>query len=331
VPVGAGRDPGRVGNDLAVEVRDLRYSYGRFEAVRGLSFDVPRGELFALLGTNGAGKTTAMETIEGHRRATSGHVRVLGLDPVRDRPAVRRRIGMMLQESGFAGDLTVTETIRMWARLRSTPTDPQAALTVVDMDHRADVRVQDLSGGERRRLDFALACLGAPEVLFLDEPTTGLDPESRSRLLTVIADLVGEGTSVVLTTHYLEEAERLAQRIGIMHQGRLQVLGTREEVLDAQPALIRFRLLDSARIGRVLPPLRGREDRTADGAIVVRTSALQHDLTTILSWASAEQLELEGLVAKNASLEDVFASVSRGEGQPGFARATSEAGEALAC
>lgn len=267
----------------------------------------------ALLGTNGAGKTTALETIEGHRRPSSGEVRLLGRDPRRHRRTVRRHVGIMLQESGFAGELTVSETVRMWARLRHEPSDPARALATVELEHRLDVRVQDLSGGERRRLDFAVASLGSPQLLFLDEPTTGLDPESRSRLLDTVSAMVRAGTAVLLTTHYLEEAERLADRIVIMHEGQVRVAGTQQEVLDRRPARIRFRLP----AGRALcsgfphPPVPAPQ-RLPDGQVLVQTHELQRDLRAVLDWADAEGLDLAGLAASSASLEDVFASVSRG-------------------
>lgn len=226
-------------SDPVIDVSGLRCSYGDLEAVRGVSFQVRPGELFALLGTNGAGKTTTMETIEGHRRPTGGTVQVLGADPFRRRTAVSRRCGMMLQESGFPGDLTVLETARLWSRMISRASDVDRALERLDMAHRRDVRVKQLSGGEKRRLDLVLATLGKPEVLFLDEPTTGLDPESRQTAWAVIRQLLSEGTSVLLTTHYLEEAEKLAHRLAIMHEGEIAVSGGLIDVLERERAQIR--------------------------------------------------------------------------------------------
>src|ERR1035437_2073741 len=192
-----------------ITVRDLRRRYGGtggrgFDAVRGVTFSVRRGELFALLGTNGAGKTSVMEVLEGLAPPAQGAVRVLGCDPCRERALVRRRMGIMLQEGGFPPDLTVAETGRMWAGTLSAPRPVAEALGLVSLGHRAGVAVRSLSGGERRRLDLAMAILGRPEVLFLDEPTTGLDPESRHRTWLLIRELLAAGTTVVLTTHYLE-------------------------------------------------------------------------------------------------------------------------------
>lgn len=297
-----------------IRAENLRCSYGSFEAVRGIDLEVHRGELFALLGTNGAGKTTAMETLEGHRAADGGLVELLGKNPVRHRRTLRPRVGMMLQESGFAGDLTVAETLRMWARLRRGPCDVEQSIEAVALGHRADVRVRSLSGGERRRLDFAMAILGDPEVLFLDEPTTGMDPESRSRLWELIRCRVDEGVTVFLTTHYLEEAEELAARIAIMHEGRLAVVGSKAEVLTAQPAVIRFNVPAGEFPVDRTAQLGAEVDRR-DGIDVVsiRTPALQRDLGELLDWAGMRRLELHDLVAKHASLDDIFAAVVRGE------------------
>src|SRR5450432_2071069 len=235
-----------------ITVRDLRRRYGGtggrgFDAVRGVTFSVVAVSLNKKLGTNGAGKTSAMEVLEGLAPAARGAVRVLGCDPCRERALVRRRMGIMLQEGGFASDLTVAETGRMWAGTLSAPRPVAEALGLVSLGHRAGVAVRSLSGGERRRLDLAMAILGRPEVLFLDEPTTGLDPESRRRTWLLIRELLGAGTTVVLTTHYLEEAEELADRLAIMHQGRIVRTGTPAEVAASQPARISFELPGNAR------------------------------------------------------------------------------------
>ena len=219
---------GRSRDDLVIDVQHLRRRYASsthdrqgFEAVSGVDLQVHRGELFALLGTNGAGKTSLLEVVEGLARPTGGTVRVFGKDPYRQRAQVRPRIGIMLQEAGFPADLTTIETARMWAGTLAAPRPVEEALELVALRGRADVPVSSLSGGERRRLDLALALMGRPEVLFLDEPTTGLDPESRRSAWDLVRGLLDDGTTVVLTTHYLEEAERLADRLAIMHGGRI--------------------------------------------------------------------------------------------------------------
>jgi ABC-2 type transport system ATP-binding protein len=301
-----------------IKVEELRRRYGPagrrgFDAVRGVSFSVRRGELFALLGTNGAGKTSTLEVLEGLALPASGVARVLGRDPYRDRRLVRPRIGIMLQEGGFPADLTVAETGRMWAGTLTSSRPVTEALDLVDLCHRADVGVKQLSGGERRRLDLAVAILGRPEVLFLDEPTAGLDPESRRRTWRLVRDLLASGTTVVLTTHYLQEAEELADRLAILHRGRIVRIGTPAEVAASQPARISFTLPAAA--GEPVPDLPGAAG-TADKAgrtgrsVVVHTRDLQQTLTALLGWASSRGVELPDLNARSASLEEAFLAVA---------------------
>ncbi|GAB3669979.1 ABC transporter ATP-binding protein [Saccharopolyspora tripterygii] len=285
-----------------IEARGLRCRYGAFEAVRGIDFEIQQGELFALLGTNGAGKTTVLETVEGHRAAAHGHVRVFGADPLRDR-SIRRRTGIMLQDGGFAGDLTVAETARLGAELRSAPSDADGTLEALGLAARRNVRVKHLSGGERRRLDLALALLGEPELLFLDEPTVGMDPESRRTTWDLVRGLLGRGTTVLLTTHYLEEAERLAHRLAIMHEGRIEVAGRLVDVLAEHHARITFAAPQDVE----LPPLVGTATWVGN-RVDVRTPELQRDLRTLLNWADGH-LDLTGLRAQPASLEEIFQSV----------------------
>ncbi|HVK25580.1 MAG TPA: ABC transporter ATP-binding protein [Actinokineospora sp.] len=298
-------------NEPVIEVVDLRCRYGGFEAVRGIDFVVNRGELFALLGTNGAGKTTTMEVIEGLRAPSAGMVRVFGLRPDTDRERVRPRTGVMLQESGFPGELTVAEAVRLWRDLTTRPSQVDEALDLVDLAHRRNVRIKSLSGGERRRLDLALATLGEPELLFLDEPTTGLDPESRLRTWRILRALLAKGTSIVLTTHYLEEAEQLAHRIAIMHEGRIEVCGSLADVLEREASRISFVRPDGVAFDD-LPGVRGRIDPEAflKGTVEIRTRELQDDLTVILAWATGRGVQLGRLRANHASLSDVFHGVS---------------------
>ncbi|MFD5823890.1 ABC transporter ATP-binding protein [Lentzea sp. NPDC060358] len=288
----------------AIEVRGLTRRYtGGFEAVRGVSFDVERGEMFALLGTNGAGKTSTVEVVEGLSRPAEGTVRVLGHDPFSERAAVRPRVGVMLQEGGFPPDLTVVEATRMWARTLTSPRPVDEALALVDLAHRASVRVKQLSGGERRRLDLALALLGKPEVLFLDEPTTGLDPESRRNTWELIRGLLLEGVTVLLTTHYLEEAQALADRLAIMHRGRIVAQGTVSEVVDAYPSRISF----VPPPGVALPVV---ADADTSGRVTVRTNDLQQTLHELLAWAHRNGVALSGLDARSASLEEAFLAIA---------------------
>ncbi|MEU7075391.1 ABC transporter ATP-binding protein [Streptomyces narbonensis] len=292
----------------AIEAEGLRRGYsGGFEAVRGISFTVPHGEIFALLGTNGAGKTSTVELLEGLAAPSAGTARVLGHDPYRERAVVRPRIGVMLQEGGFPSDLTVAETVRMWAGCTTGARPTGEALEAVGLGSRHRVRIKQLSGGERRRLDLALALLGRPEVLFLDEPTTGLDAEGRRDTWNLVRRLRDEGTTVLLTTHYLEEAESLADRLAIMHQGRIVLTGTPDEVTAARPARIRFTLPEGVAPARLPLSLKA----AADGRRVeIRTHALQDALGELLGWARESGVRLDGLDARSATLEEAFLEIA---------------------
>ncbi|MCL6738099.1 ABC transporter ATP-binding protein [Streptomyces neyagawaensis] len=302
------------GHEDVIEVTDLRRVYGGgFEAVRGITFSVRRGELFALLGTNGAGKTSTVELLEGLAPASGGRVRILGHDPYTERAAVRPRIGVMLQEGGFPSELTVTETVRMWAGCTSGARPVGEALEIVGLGRRAGVRVKQLSGGEKRRLDLALALLGRPEVLFLDEPTTGLDAEGRQDTWALVRDLRDQGTTVLLTTHYLEEAEGLADRLAILHEGSIAATGTPAEVTASQPSRISFELPDGYFLGD-LPPLGelGITGHDVEGrAVVLRTNELQRAATGVLLWAERARVELRRLEVRSASLEEAFLRIAR--------------------
>ena len=301
-------------NEHVIEVTDLRRVYGGgFEAVRGISFHVDRGEIFALLGTNGAGKTSTVELLEGLARPAGGRVRVLGHDPYTGRAAVRPRTGVMLQEGGFPSELTVAETARMWAGSVSGARPVGEALSLVGLTGRSGVRVKQLSGGERRRLDLALALLGDPEVLFLDEPTTGLDAEGRRDTWDLVRALRDAGTTVLLTTHYLEEAENLADRLAILHEGRIAAAGTSAEVTAAQPSRITFELPEGFFVGD-LPPLSalGVCGHETDGRVVrLRTRELQRAATGLLVWAEETGVELRRLDVRSASLEEAFLGIAR--------------------
>ncbi|MCX4824155.1 ABC transporter ATP-binding protein [Streptomyces sp. NBC_01142] len=297
-----------------IEVEELRRTYaGGFEAVSGISFSVARGELFALLGTNGAGKTSTVELLEGLARPTAGTVRVLGHDPYTERAAVRPRTGVMLQEAGFSSELTVAETVRMWAGCTSGARPVDEALDMVGLPRRANVRVKQLSGGERRRLDLAMALLSRPEVLFLDEPTTGLDAEGRRETWELVRTLRDSGTTVLLTTHYLEEAEELADRLAILHNGRIAARGRVDEVVAAQPSHISFELPDGYLVGDLPPlaPLGINSHETAGRTVRLRTSELQRAATGLLLWAQENQVELRGLDVRSASLEEAFLHIAR--------------------
>ncbi len=293
--------------DTVIQVDDLRVDYGATTAVDGVSFSVRRGEVFALLGTNGAGKTTTLDVLEGYREATAGSATVFGLDPVSGRDRLAPRLGIMLQDAGFFETLTVRQTVTAWRRFYHRPRSLEETLGLVGLGHRADTRVASLSGGERRRLDLGLALLGHPELLFLDEPTTGMDPEGRHQSLELVSQLVREGLTVVLTTHYLEEAEQLADRVAIMHRGTLRRLGTLEQVLaESGDSRITVGLPTGAAaslptdLGAAVTPRHGRAH------VEIRTGDPEHTLRRLLAWGEANGIPLADLEVRRGSLEDVF-------------------------
>ncbi|MER8069115.1 ABC transporter ATP-binding protein [Streptomyces sp. NPDC094034] len=287
-----------------IEVTNLNVRYGDFHAVKDLSFQVRRGEFYALLGTNGAGKTSTLEVIEGHRPAESGTVRVLGQSP-RDRAAVRSRMGIMLQESGFSPDLTVKESVRLIGTLTRRHDDIDRVLGIVGLTGKAGTKVSQLSGGEKRRLDFATAVYGGPELVILDEPTTGLDIQSRDALWAAVDRLRDEGSTVVLTTHYLEEAQQRADRIGLMHQGTFHREGTVVELTHTLPSVITFALP----AGAPEPPMGAVQ---VDGAFRVETFRLQEDLYRLLGWAHDARVDFRELESGPTRLDDVFRAITGG-------------------
>ncbi|NAZ87648.1 ABC transporter ATP-binding protein [Kineococcus indalonis] len=294
----------------AVEVRDLRRAYASgAEAVRGISFTVGPGEVFGLLGTNGAGKTSTTEVVAGLAAPTSGTVRVLGHDPVRERRRVRPRTGVVLQSGGLPGDLTVAEAAAAWAATLSAARPVADVLAALDLTREASTPVKSLSGGERRRLDLAVALLGDPELLLLDEPTTGLDAESRRAVWDLVHELAAAGTAVLLTTHHLEEAERLADRLAVLHRGLVVAEGTVADVVATHRAEVRWHR-DAGRPGA---DVLGPGDTVAlDGRhVVVRTASLQRTLARVLAWAQEQDLELAELRATPASLETAFLALAR--------------------
>jgi ABC-2 type transport system ATP-binding protein len=216
--------------DAAIEVRDLHKRYGQHEAVRGIDVTVRRGEVFGLLGPNGAGKTTTVEILEGYRTRTSGEVSVLGHDPAKRSIELRRRIGIVLQSGGIYSHITPREALRHWASFYSRPRDVNEVLALVGLQEQADVRSRTLSGGQLRRLDFALALVGDPELIFLDEPTTGFDPEARRAAWETVRSLRELGKTILLTTHYLDEAQALADRVAIVKDGRVLAIGPPREL-----------------------------------------------------------------------------------------------------
>jgi ABC-2 type transport system ATP-binding protein len=291
----------------AIVVRDLRHSYGMVEAVRGISFEVRAGEVFGLLGPNGAGKTTTVEILEGFRTRTSGEVAVLGTDPEQGGRAWRERIGMVFQESDLNPVLTVAETLAMFARFYRRPRAIEDVMVLVGLAAKVDARVATLSGGERRRLDVGVALVGDPDLLFLDEPTTGFDPSARRDAWDMIDGLRGLGTTVVLTTHYMDEAQHLADRVAILSQGVIAAIGNPRELSASGRAttVIAFRLPDGVSVrdvrSQVASPVQsdGRE-------LTIRTENAQRTLYELTAWAEREGIALADLTAARPSLEDTF-------------------------
>jgi ABC-2 type transport system ATP-binding protein len=227
---------------VAVRAVNVRKAYGKRPILTGVTFDVRRGELFALLGPNGAGKTTTVEILEGYRPVDGGSVRVLGLDPIRDGARLRPRIGLMLQEGGIDSRTTPREALRLYARFFRDPEDPDRLLAEVDLERAADTRFRRLSGGERQRLGLALALVGRPELLVLDEPTAGMDPAAKQATRDRIAALRAAGTTILLTTHELSDVERLADHVAVLDRGRIVAYGTPAELTGAGAPRVRFRL-----------------------------------------------------------------------------------------
>jgi ABC-type multidrug transport system ATPase subunit len=289
-------------NDVIV-VSDLVKDYGSSRAVDGLSFRVSRGEVFAILGPNGAGKTTTVEILEGHRERTSGEVRVLGFDPAIGGREYRERIGIVLQEAGFDEDFTVQELVRMYASLYPRRRDPDEVIEAVGLAEKAKSKTKTLSGGQRRRLDLALGVVGAPELLFLDEPTTGFDPTARRRAWDLIASLRGHGTTILLTTHYMEEAQALADRVAVVAAGRNVAEGTPSELIANEMAgLIRFTLPDGIVLDEL--PLPGA---SAEGSMaVLQTVDPVRDLSVLTAWALDRGVVLPDLTVVRPTLEDVY-------------------------
>ncbi|SEH02052.1 ABC-2 type transport system ATP-binding protein [Nonomuraea solani] len=296
-------------SEPVIEVSELRKRYGRFTAVDGVSFDVREGEVFALLGTNGAGKTTTIEILEGYLTPSEGTVRVFGQDPA-GRHAPRSRIGLVLQESGLFGDLSAAETVTAWSRFTTGARPVAEALALVGLSGQAGTRVKRMSGGERRKLDIALATLGRPGLLFLDEPTTGLDPEARHRVRDLVGELAAGGMTVLLTTHYLEEAQELAGRVAIMDKGRIVTQGTMSEVLGRGSGRVAFELP-----GGVSPeglPVGERDTLTVTGRqCVILTAEPESVAHSVLGWAQVRGVRVSGLDVRQATLEEVFLDIAQ--------------------
>ena len=297
----------------AVEVRGLRKSYGPIEAVAGVDLTIAKGEVFGLLGPNGAGKTTIVEILEGQRTRSGGEARVLGFDPERRDRAYRERIGIVPQEGSIEPLLTVKEGLELYRAAYPSPRPVDEVVDLVGLEDKRDARVETLSGGQRRRLDLALAIVGDPDLLFLDEPTTGFDPSARRRSWELIDGLRSLDKTIVLTTHYMDEAQRLADRVAVIAAGHI--------VAEGSPATLAGREVATAVVSFRLPEATAAQDlpippdvvlERVDGRVSFRTPAPTRALAPLTAWASARDRELEGLTVTRPSLEDVYLDLTDG-------------------
>lgn len=291
----------------AVEVQDLTIRYGELTAVDDLTFAVDAGQVLALLGPNGAGKTSTVEALEGYRRPSSGTLRVLGLDPVRDHAALTERVGIMLQERGLHPGLRPGEVLRQHAAFYAQPLDPDALLERLGLTERRATACRRLSGGEQQRLSLALAVIGRPSVVFLDEPTAGIDPAGRHNVHGAVAQLRDDGACVVLTTHDLDEAERLADRVVIIDRGRLVADGTPAELRGSGGAEeIRFGAPPGIDVAGLGAHLVGRVTELRPGEYLAEIAASPSAVAALTAWLAERDLPLADLRAGRQRLEDVF-------------------------
>src|SRR3954465_4355060 len=296
----------------AVEVRGLRKAYGSVQAVDGIDLTVQRGEVLAVLGPNGAGKTTTVEILEGHRRADAGPVRGPGSDPANPQPPVLERIGIVLQEGGLDATITVREAIELYSAAYPRPREAREVIELVGLTEKADARVQTLSGGQRRRLDMALGIAGDPELIFLDEPTTGFDPAARRQSWELIEGLKDLGKTILLTTHYMDEAQHLADRVVVIARGKVIAEGTPHTLGRGadDAALVAFRVPYGVSAVE-LPLPEGAEVERRDRQLSFRTHTPTRDLAPLLGWAADNEIELEALAVPRPTLEDVYLELTK--------------------
>jgi ABC-2 type transport system ATP-binding protein len=309
------RAPSSAGTDHVISIQGLRKRYGEKEAVRGIDLEVYRGEIFAFLGPNGAGKTTTVEILEGFRHASEGTVEVLGTNPSHAPSEWRERIGLVLQESQAEPGLSVRECLELYAGYYRAPRPVGETLALVDLIDQADERATSLSGGQRRRLDVALALIGDPELIFLDEPTTGFDPSARRAAWQVIGGLRDLGKTVFLTTHYMEEAERLADRIAVIAAGQIVAEGTPQTLGGRQigGSRITFALPGGAVLADLPPALLERIQQEGGGLFALPSKTVAADLHALSGWALEHGLELDDLEVRRPTLEDVYLKLTTPE------------------
>jgi ABC-2 type transport system ATP-binding protein len=297
-----------------VSVRGLRKRYGNFEAVQGIDLEIERGEIFAFLGPNGAGKTTTVEILEGFRTRNDGEVSVLGVDPADGDAAWRNRVGAVLQESSPEPGLSARESLQLYSGYYREPRDIDETIALVGLEEKADTPGTQLSGGQRRRLDVALALIGDPELIFLDEPTTGFDPSARRTAWDVIAGLRDLGKTVFLTTHYMDEAEQLADRIAVIADGQIVAEGTPGTLggRNRMASTIRFTLPERTSADE-LPPELYALLAGEDGRVTLTTESPLAHVGALADWALARGIDLPDLDVRRPTLEDVYLELTRSE------------------
>jgi ABC-2 type transport system ATP-binding protein len=290
----------------AVRAHAVRKRYGDFEALKGVDLEIPTGEVFAMLGPNGAGKTTFVEILEGFRERSSGEAEVLGVDPIQGDAAWRARVGIVLQSAGFFEALTPLEVVRHFASFYPTPLDAAGVVEMVGLSEKKDERCKNLSGGQKRRVDLALGIIGDPDVIFLDEPTTGLDPQGRRQIWEVVRNFTALGKTVLLTTHYLDEAEQLANRVGVIIKGELVEVGSPREIGGRQRSTARVSFAPEGGLaGKPLPE--GLDMTERDGVVAIETFEPTRVVAALTYWAASHGVtELPELSITRPSLEEIY-------------------------
>ena len=300
-------------SEVAISVQGLRKSYGEHEAVAGIDFEVAAGEVFGFLGPNGAGKTTTIEILEGYRERSGGEVAVLGTDPSEPTRAWRERVGLVLQECELDPLWTVEEAVSLFARFYRAPRPVAETIELVGLGEKREARIGTLSGGQKRRVDVAVGIVGDPDLIFLDEPTTGFDPSARRDAWNMIEGLKALGKTVFLTTHYMDEAQHLADRVAILRDGRIVAQGRTEEIAEAigRSTVISFALNGGLGVEDVRATVSGAVS-TAGDQVEIQSERPQHDLYRLLALAEERGVELRELEVRRPNLEDVFLELTRG-------------------
>lgn len=292
-----------------IEVRDLRKSYGDVPAVRGIDLEIDQGEVFALLGPNGAGKSTTVEILEGHRQKTSGFVSVLGYDPTDRAREFRERIGIVLQETAIEEQLTVAEAIDIYGSMYPKRRNTGELIEIVGLEEKTDARIRTLSGGQRRRLELALGIVGDPDLIFLDEPTTGFDPSARRQAWSIVENLASLGKTILLTTHYMDEAQFLANRVAVIARGEIVAQGTPESLGDRQSAKTVISFTAETAEGLPVAGLHVGEN----GRMEIRSDDPTRDLYALTGWSLDRRVDLIDLTVARPTLEDIYLELTGGD------------------